>query len=175
MDPAKASALARDPRTPAETLETLAAAGLPFLREYVAVHPNATADLLRRLAPTTLRTENDVALARALTTNEATPSDAIGGLLEAIGPDAVDGSRRENRPHEELALRLLAHPNCPEDAAARFVGARDLPRPFRVSLAQGVASSAILEALAADPSAVVRAIAEERLRGIGAGRAPAVH
>jgi hypothetical protein len=151
----------------------LAGLGLPFLREYVAVHPNAPPALLIDLAPAALETSNDVALARAITMNEAAPAGALGRLLQMIGDERVDGSRRENGPYEELALRLLAHPSCPAGAAERFVATRDLSRSFRVSLAQAVEAVAVLEALCADASPVVSAIASERLRKVAARREPA--
>jgi hypothetical protein len=167
MDPSRASALARDPSTPADTLEILTGLGLPFLCQYVAVHPNATPALLAGLTPATLSTDNDVALARALTMNEGTPADVLSRLLDLLRSEQLNGTRRENHPFEEVALRILSHPNCPEQAAERVLNTRELPRSFRVSLAQSVAAVAILEALAADASAVVSAVASERLRKIG--------
>lgn len=172
MDPSTASALARDPDTGSDALEMLCELGLPFLREYVAVHPNTPWELLERLAPRALRTENDVALARALTMNEGTPGGVLGRLLGLIDAQRVDGARRENWAYEELALRTMAHPNCPPTAAREFIAAHDLPRSFRCSLAQGVASVEVLETLANDVSEVVSAIAAERLRKLHETPAP---
>jgi hypothetical protein len=151
-------------------LEVLAGLGLPFLREYVAVHPNVTSALLDGLVPGALATPNDVGLTRAITMNETTPASILGRILEMIGPERVDGSRRENGPYEELALRALAHANCPAAAAEQFIATRDLPRSFRVSLAQAVTSVRVLEMLSSDASEIVTAVAEERLRKLGERR-----
>ena len=170
MDPSKASAQARDPNTGPAELEMLAGLGLPFLQEYVAVHPNATPALLRKLAPNMLRSENDIALGRAITRNDAAPADVLVGLLDLVTCEHVDGTRREHRPVEELALRVVSHPNTPAHAITRFLNTRDLPRALRVSLAQCVVAVAVLETLTADESPVVSSIASERLHKIAEHR-----
>jgi hypothetical protein len=161
-DPAKAAALARDPGTPVETLAKLAKSEPTFLREDVARHQNVTPELLQSLMPGRLEKEVDHRIAAALVSNPICPSSVLGALIRLLESEMVDGSRRENRRWEDLAVALLSHANCPETDAAAFLRSADLPRAIKVPIAERSPVKGVLRALLADPSETVRRAAAAR-------------
>jgi hypothetical protein len=165
-DPFKAAALVRDTTTPIAVLEALAQSPLTFLKEGVAQHPNATPELLSRMAPKHLKNDTDFRMAMALVANPITPPSVLATLLQHLEPEEVNGSHRENHGWEILAVKLLCHRNCPVSEAAAFLSSTHLPREQKVHIVERTPVNDILALLTKDTSEHVRNKAAMRLNGM---------
>jgi hypothetical protein len=165
MDPAKASALSRDVTTPLATLEELAQSDLPFLRENVARHPNVTPELLLELVPSSLETDGDLSVAKAVVSNPQTPSAALLAVIRLLRSERLDGSRRENWRWEYLALIALSHRNVPGDDAVKAIKSLGLAKSLKVRLVEHHPNERVLEFLSSDQSESVRKAAASVLNG----------
>jgi hypothetical protein len=166
MDPSKASALSRDVTTSLATLEELAQSDLPFLRENVARHPNVTAELLLSLVPSSLESDGDLSVAKAVVSNPRTPSTALLAVIRLLQSERLDGSRRENWRWEDVAVVALSHGNIPGDDAVNAIESLELPRSLKIRLANQHPNKRVLEFLLLDQSEAVRMVAASVLDGV---------
>ena len=163
-DPAKLTALARDPKTPCWILEQLAKLDLVFLKEEAARHPNADVALLLSLIPESFDKEGDRRVAAALLSNPITPGPALLSLAGLLKAQDLEGGRRENWPIEELALKILSHSNFPRAEAREILNSLHLAKSLRMRLAKRSSNEGVLEALMVDPSQSVRDLAANKLK-----------
>lgn len=127
---------ARHPRTPAQTLLTLAGHPSPRLRSDLALHRNAPPELLSSLAA-----DGDIAVRRAAAKHPQLPAATLALLSRAgAGPD-LDGN---DRPDPTLGTR----------EAAALIGLGAFGR--RLAARLPCLTSAQLVALSTDPSSAVR-------------------
>lgn len=161
-DPATAVAAARAPHATEDDLRVLARSSYTFVREYVAVHPNVTADILSGLVPSEVNSDGNFGIARAIARAPMVSAETLGRISRLIGAEWLDGSKRENRSFELLICSVAVNPNCPTQRALSIL--EKAGRRVREIIAQETVDGDVLAALLADSSGRVREIALSRCR-----------
>jgi hypothetical protein len=141
-------------RTPPDVLGALAGRGNPLVRRAVAKNPSAPQDILRAL-----NRDSETAVRVDLAANPSLPDD----LLEAFVGQALrsDGFPLDDSDH--IARGIALNPRTPEPVLRQF--AIHPWFPIRQNVGMNLSTPAdVLQALARDETASVRAQAEANLR-----------
>ena len=135
-DPFRAVTLARAPDTSPEILASLTLSPLAFVREAAITNASTPLTAITTVAPLTLNTEAELGIARSIASRPDVPRSLLEQLIALLNPLQLDGSRRENWPHEQLALALLSHPNLPNSAAPAFFKAVKVSKSLKSAVLQ---------------------------------------
>ncbi|MEO5596433.1 MAG: hypothetical protein ABIQ97_04750 [Lysobacteraceae bacterium] len=119
-DPSRAIALARSSDTSPDVLASLTLSPLAFVREAAISNLSTPFSSIAKVAPCALNSEAEIGIARSIASRRDVPPSLLEQLIALLSPLHLDGSRRENWPHEQLAVALLSHPNLPGSAATAF-------------------------------------------------------
>ncbi len=137
-DPLRAVTLARAPDTSPDILASLTLFPLAFVREAAISNLSTPLSAIANVAPRALSTEAEIGVARSIACRTDVPPSLLEQLIALLNPLHLDGSRRENWPHEQLALALLGHPNLPASAAPAFFKAVKVSKSLKSAVLQGL-------------------------------------
>jgi len=140
-DPFIAVSLARAANTDAGVLAELTLSPLPFVREAALSNAATPLSAIAAAAPRALHTEAEIGVARSIASRPDAPPALLEGLIALLTPFTLDGSRRENWPHEQLAVALLNHSNLPDHVRVSFRSSVKVSKPIRSALPTAVCPS----------------------------------
>ena len=141
QDPFLARTLANATDTDPAVLAALTSSSHAFVREAALSNQATPLSALAGAIPSSLSTEAQVGIARAIASREDAPPALLEQLLALLEPSNIDGSRRENWPYEQLASALLVHRNISEPLRDGFMSKYKLSKRVRLLVSQPNGSS----------------------------------
>ena len=136
QDPFLASALAHATDTDPAVLAALTFSSHGFVREAALSNQATPLSALTVAIPSSLGTEAQVGIARAIASRDDAPPALLEQLLALLEPSTIDGSRRENWRYEQLASALLVHRNISEAVKDAFMTRVKLSKRVRSLVSQ---------------------------------------
>jgi hypothetical protein len=131
QDPFIGRTLANATDTAPEVLAALTSSSHAFVREAALSNQATPLTAVAAAIPSSLRTEAQVGIARAIASRDDAPTALLEQLLVLVEPSKIDGSRRENWPYEQLVSALLFHRNLSAPVKEAFLSKTKLSKRVR--------------------------------------------
>ncbi|MFQ3684780.1 hypothetical protein [Roseiflexus sp.] len=155
---------ARSPETSSEELRALARSPYDFVATAVAQHPNTEPDVLAALAPVTITSWNEQALAAAIAHHPCTPVEALEMLAERLAPVLDNG--RDHHMGFKAGVLLCCNPKTPVQAIATLLHSERVAMQFRKVVARETRRRDVLNLLLNDSSETVRKQAQKSIEAL---------
>ncbi len=128
QDPFIGRTLANATDTSPEILAALTSSSHAFVREAALSNQATPLAAVSAAIPSSLSTEAQAGIARAIASRNDTPTALLEQLLVLVEPSKIDGSRRENWPYEQLVSAVLVHQNLSAPVKEDFISKTKLSK-----------------------------------------------